>query len=116
MKKVISTALLAMVLSGSLMAGDKDNGMTHGQMMEMHESAAVMQQQMTDIENEKDPEKRQALMQDHMDSMKQYMSMMHENMSSDQKIEAMQVMMEQMLERDDAARSRPIHNHQKSKK
>ncbi|WP_317929896.1 hypothetical protein [Halioxenophilus sp. WMMB6] len=53
------------------------NMMDHEQMNAMHEQMQTMRTTMNQIQQEKDPKKRQQLMQEHLNQMQKAMQMMH---------------------------------------
>jgi protein CpxP len=84
-----------------------------------------MQKMMDDIRTEQDPDKRAALMRQHMQSMRQGMQMMgrgnagaarpmntEERMQGmERRMETMQMMMEQMMQHQEAETDAPVHEH-----
>lgn len=97
MKKLLNTLAIAGLLSTPVMAANdhqheqhqqtKGNaagmmmgGMDHKQMMKMHEHMKEMIDLMGKIHQETDPEKKEALLEQHMDAMHEGMNMMNEKM------------------------------------
>lgn len=86
--------------------------MSHDQMTAMHKHIQEMQQLMTSIKQESDPEKREQLLQEHHNSMRAGMHMMmgntsaqHSGMKVDERLNMMEqqmgmmhMMMEQLME------------------
>lgn len=142
MKKLIIASILSSVIimptaassdhnhsgMGNGMNSGMMNMMSHEQMMSMHEHMKDMQSTMKKIQSEKDPKKRQALMDKHMSSMQTGMHMMNKGMmnkgmmnKSDKKMDnsemmknmgtrmdMMQMMMGQMAEH---MKMQEMHNH-----
>lgn len=93
-------------------------------MMQMHQHMEKMQSMMAEIEAEQDPAKRHALMQQHHTAMHEGMGMMEgggemQGMSMEQRMEAMEqrmgmmrMMMDQMLQHENAESTDSADEHQ----
>jgi periplasmic protein CpxP/Spy len=119
MKKPLAviTLFTSLILQSSTFAADSDAA--------LHENMQNMQTMMGAIKTEQDPEKRKAMMMEHMESMHKSMGMMGQNgngsssgmdMGSkmegmEKRMEMMQMMMTQMMEHETEEAKDPTHEH-----
>ena len=94
MKRYLALPLIAVFMSTAAFAADTHDHknsdmskggmmmgmMSHEQMMAMHDHMEKMQSLMKNIKSEKDPKKRHALLEEHMQAMQDGMHMMNGNM------------------------------------
>lgn len=119
MKSSLAAALFAAALFQPVAyAADAD--------MQMQTHMQEMQELMTAMKEEQDPEKLAALRQQHMEAMHRGMAMMSQSEASmpgmtmenrvqrmEQRMEMMQMMMGQMMDHDQEETERPVHQHKR---